>query len=424
MHAKYVDTAHNKATRILRNVDYTGLKRVFGTFASVAMHDILAVAGELSHETRNRLLMCRLLVKQSSIGTDTILNSMLEQPQTMQTVNDGTGLQNAIVEMSSLLGFTPLIKRVNTYDNAPLGADYVIAETCWPHIPDYSNKKNYIAKLTAWVYGNNKIKDCIDFTHLCFTDGSRNDDMSIGAGMTVYDGSNRIKLFQKIVPGKEIGSCYESEALGMQEVIAMLEMSIRVQTHRAKIAVFCDSQSVIHDIGNTHAQTTHTTIQTIRNLLWTIHNRPNVEVHIKWIPGHVGLARNEETDELAKIASKASQVNLNTTADYAIEGRVLNALLKKRAKEEDKNSWERHRRTGKKPRHFGTFCMPKKYILTKHHSHSITSTMNLLRTGHNGWSHPPYYAHINKSMSTIQKQEAQERAVRKGYANFVIATKT
>ena len=89
-------------------------------------------------------------------------------------------------------------------------------------------------------------------------------------------------------------------------------------------------------------------------------------------------------------------------------------MLKQLAKEDDKNSWARNRRTGKKTRHFGTFCMPEKYTLTKHHSHSITSTMNLLRTGHNGWrGHPPYYAHTNKSMSAAQKQEAQERAMQK-----------
>ena len=45
MHAKYVDSAHKTATRILNDMDYKGIKRMLGAFPSVAMHDILSVAG-------------------------------------------------------------------------------------------------------------------------------------------------------------------------------------------------------------------------------------------------------------------------------------------------------------------------------------------------------------------------------------------
>ena len=102
----------------------------------------------------------------------------------------------------------------------------------------------------------------------------------------------------------------------------LMEHCTRENTSHAKIAVFCDNQSVIHDIGATHKPAAHTRVQQIRNLLWTLHAiaRTHMQVQTKWIPGHVvGLARNEETDMLAKAGANASSVN-ETATHTAVRG--------------------------------------------------------------------------------------------------------
>ena len=84
------------------------------------------------------------------------------------------------------------VKIVQPFDEAPPGAEYIVAESSWPQLPPYKRKHEHSGKLIAWKYGLDKINECKKrYTYLCFTDGSKRDDLSIGAGYTIYTNENQ-----------------------------------------------------------------------------------------------------------------------------------------------------------------------------------------------------------------------------------------
>jgi hypothetical protein len=108
------------------------------------------------------------------------------------------------------------------------------------------------------------------------------------------------------------------------------------------IWIFSDNQAIIQRIcknSNSSGQEISYKIQCEAELLLS----QNIQLHICWVPGHVGIYGNEQADKAARIAAAANVANFNNNIiDCSNEIDISLTFLKRIVKDSLLQSWYNH----------------------------------------------------------------------------------
>ena len=94
------------------------------------------------------------------------------------------------------------------------------------------------------------------------------------------------------------------------------------------IAVFSDSQSALEALLNRSVALTTGGIDAILTLAGRLQETYGIEIHLQWIPGHIGLQGNERADTLAKFGATRQQTDIPTS--YAAARTAIAEIGRKR----------------------------------------------------------------------------------------------
>ncbi|KAL1446432.1 hypothetical protein WDU94_012296 [Cyamophila willieti] len=166
-----------------------------------------------------------------------------------------------------------------------MGSDYMIAKTSFNKTIKTGTNKPEI----EWAEKEKALisKGCL----VWYTDGSKTEE---GSGAGIHS-MNPPKGDMSIPLGK-YASVYQTEILA---IMACAHENLRRGYTRREIHIFSDSQAAIKAIHSFQikSQLTWECLHTLQQLGKT--NR----VHLEWVPGHKGIAGNEQADQLARKGS-------------------------------------------------------------------------------------------------------------------------
>ena len=153
-----------------------------------------------------------------------------------------------------------------------------------------------------------------------YTDGSKNDNDCTGSGIYIKYQDQVVKV-QKRNP--DFCSVFRSELIAINEGLDLLK-SI---THKSEIWILSDSRSSIQHLANWHSVRDNVGVEILKKLkrLSLSH-----QIHLQWIPSHVGIEGNEIADTLAKAG--ASEASVLTASLTSLE-------IFSRVKSQNKTTW-------------------------------------------------------------------------------------
>lgn len=131
-----------------------------------------------------------------------------------------------------------------------------------------------------------------------YTDGSKNDQGNSGSGIFIKTPTSAFRL-----KNRNPNSCsvFRSELIAIERGLKFVEDI--VEPDFVDIWILTDSRSSVQHLSNWTSVGDRAGISILNSLSRL---SVNSEVHIQWIPSHVGISGNEIADSLAKAASLES----------------------------------------------------------------------------------------------------------------------
>ena len=126
---------------------------------------------------------------------------------------------------------------------------------------------------------------------------------------------------------------------------SLQEAKQNISSSIKNIWIFSDNQAVIHRICKNSKSSDQEISYKIQLEAESLFSQ-NIQLHICWVPGHVGIYGNEQADKAAKIAA-AADYNYDII-DCSNEIGISLTYLKRKAKESLLKSWQNHYNSVKK----------------------------------------------------------------------------
>jgi ribonuclease HI len=147
-----------------------------------------------------------------------------------------------------------------------------------------------------------------------YTDGSGMEGM-IGAGAVLYK-DGRVKDTRRLRLGSDKHhTVYEGEGIGM--VLGLQLLKEEREEISGRIPMGVDNQAAIITTGNNYPGPAHYIWDQFHKELGNVlRNQLNLDIVIRWTPGHEDIAGNERADEEAKKAAQEGSSPLNKLPRY------------------------------------------------------------------------------------------------------------
>ncbi|KAI5642076.1 RNase H domain-containing protein [Phthorimaea operculella] len=156
-----------------------------------------------------------------------------------------------------------------------------------------------------------------------FTDGSKQEDGSVGAAFVACDPDKDTPVVTRKFKLHHSCSVFQAELLAIQEACRWA-----INNRYPHILIFTDSLASIKAIQN--RSNTHPLVTQIHRLLYDYKDKGILEIN--WVQSHVGIIGNEAADKEANDASKLCKEN-----DYSL---FPISYVKQQVNKENRNIWQ------------------------------------------------------------------------------------
>jgi ribonuclease HI len=135
-----------------------------------------------------------------------------------------------------------------------------------------------------------------------YTDGSCVGG-GVGAAAVLYRGGQRQRVLWKHLGPAELHTVYEAETVGLGLAVELL----RTERFLQPASVGIDNQAVLRASQFTRSVAGHYLMDGVHHQIARLHKRcGDLEITLRWVPGHEDITGNEDADREAKRAAKGS----------------------------------------------------------------------------------------------------------------------
>jgi ribonuclease HI len=180
---------------------------------------------------------------------------------------------------------------------------------------------------------------------IIYSDSSKQDSYAGAAAYISYSIENQQLYYWHLNKTAEV---FDIELFAIFKSLQQAKSLINTSDTVKNIWIFSDSQAVVQRIcknSKNSGQEISYKLQKEAEFLLT----KNIQLHICWVPGHVGIYGNEQADKAAKIAASAGSSQYNSyIIDCSKETDISLTYLKKSVKKALLQSWYNYYNSAKK----------------------------------------------------------------------------
>ncbi len=231
-------------------------------------------------------------------------------PPNGPSVKQSTGLRRLLIEActSSALADVPTRRGPPAIVPRMAVVESIALQPRPPWDPQHHSSLVPASKDEAIAEHERRIAPAADWTAI-YCDGSTNDEASLIAGAAyspalTRDTSGSLSAAERAayLGPRTQHTSYEAELVGvMCACELLLDQTAPLKSNN--IVLFVDNQAAIHVLDNYQYSTSQRFVTEARRLLQQCVTRLGVKILLQWVPGHRGVAGNEEVDRLAKDAA-------------------------------------------------------------------------------------------------------------------------